>query len=284
MSRPLSWRTVLRGGLLGVVALAAVLGSVSPAWAAASEPTLRLVAEAAPHDPHAVELLATLQVPAAPASSKPASLAGAQVSFSVHVSQFAGAPLLALGTATTNAAGVATLTYRPTWTGRQACRDRRERGGDHPRLRDGELLRCQRLPPLRRHGGGRTARWHDRPGGGRSVARYRGRALDHPDRRRRAGEPRAQPQTAIACEPVGVSRSGLGEQGLSSVSPTPAPGGSAAEGRAGEMGASRATRRVPPGAHGPCGRPAHDPRRLVAAQVATWSGREGSLDPGQVGT
>lgn len=120
MNRPRWWRTVLRGGLLGVVAIAVVLGSASTVWAATSEPTLRLVAVGAPHDPHAVELLATLQVPAAPASSKPASLAGAQVSFSVHASQFAGAPLLTLGTATTNAAGVATLTYRPTWTGRQA--------------------------------------------------------------------------------------------------------------------------------------------------------------------
>jgi hypothetical protein len=41
------------------------------------------------------------------------------VSFSVHLSQFAGAPLLTLGTATTDARGVATFTYRPTWAGRQ---------------------------------------------------------------------------------------------------------------------------------------------------------------------
>lgn len=121
MSGARSWRTVLGSGLLGfVAAVAVVLGSASTVWAATAGPALRLVAEPAPHDSHAVELLATIQVPAAPASSKSASLAGAKVSFSVHVIQFAGAPLLALGTATTNAAGVATLTYRPTWSGRQA--------------------------------------------------------------------------------------------------------------------------------------------------------------------
>jgi len=113
-------RTVLRSGLLALaVAVTVVLGSASTACAATTGPALRLIAEQAPHDPHAVELLATLQVPE-PVSSKSGSLVGAQVSFSVHLSQFTGAPLLMLGTSTTNAAGVATLTYRPTWTGRQA--------------------------------------------------------------------------------------------------------------------------------------------------------------------
>lgn len=119
MSGSRSRRTVIQGGLLVLAAVVvALLGSASMAWAAGSRPALRLVAKQAPHDPRALELLATLQVPAA-ASSKPASLAGARVSFSVHVSQFAGAPLLTLGTATANAAGVATFIYRPTWTGRQ---------------------------------------------------------------------------------------------------------------------------------------------------------------------
>lgn len=120
MTRLYLRRSALRSALLALAAAVVVLGSASTAWAATFGPALRLVAQQAPHDPGAIELLATLQLPAARASSKPASLAGAQVSFSVHVSQFTGAPLLALGTATTNAAGVATFIYRPTWTGRQA--------------------------------------------------------------------------------------------------------------------------------------------------------------------
>ena len=121
MNGPRSKRTVLRSGLLTLVAtVVVVLGASSTAWAAASGPALRLVARQAPHDHGVVELVATLQMPAALASSKPASLAGADVSFSVHLSQFSGAPLLTLGTATTNAAGVAALAYRPTWTGHQA--------------------------------------------------------------------------------------------------------------------------------------------------------------------
>ena len=121
MSRSISGSSVLRSGLLALVAaIVVLLGATSTAWAATG-PALRLVAHRAPHDPHAVELVATLQMPASAASSKkPASPAGAEVSFSVHLSQFSGAPLLSLGTAATNAAGVATLVYRPTWTGHQA--------------------------------------------------------------------------------------------------------------------------------------------------------------------
>ncbi len=111
----------LRSGLLALAAaIFVVLGASSTAWAATSAPALRLVARQAPHDRGAVELIATLQMPHSVASSKPASLAGAAVSFSVHLNEFSGAPLLTLGTSITNAAGVATLTYRPTWTGHQA--------------------------------------------------------------------------------------------------------------------------------------------------------------------
>ncbi len=120
MSGSISWKSVLRSGLPALVAaIVVVLGASSTAWAATG-PGLRLVARRAPHDHGAVELVATLQMPASVAPSKPASLAGAEVSFSVHLSEFSGAPLLALGTATTNGAGVATLAYRPTWTGHQA--------------------------------------------------------------------------------------------------------------------------------------------------------------------
>lgn len=121
MRRSSSRNAISRRGLLALVAvIVAVLCASSTAWAAASHPALRLVARQAPHDRGAVELIATLQMPASVASSRSASLAGAEVSFSVHLSQFSGAPLLTLGTATTDAAGVAALVYRPTWTGRQA--------------------------------------------------------------------------------------------------------------------------------------------------------------------
>lgn len=121
MSGSNSRNAVLRSVLAALVAaIVVVLGASSTAWAAASGPALRLVARQAPHDHGAVELIATLQMPASLPSSKAASPAGTQVSFSVHLSQFAGAPLLTLGTATTDAAGVASLAYRPTWTGHQA--------------------------------------------------------------------------------------------------------------------------------------------------------------------
>jgi len=37
----------------------------------------------------------------------------------VHVEEFSGAPVLLIGTATTNAAGVASIIYQPTWAGTQ---------------------------------------------------------------------------------------------------------------------------------------------------------------------
>jgi len=111
---------LLAGGLIALLlAAGATLGLSSPAWAASQPTSLALRAEQAPHVPHEVELVATLTGPLGP-SSKAVPLAGASVSFSVHLSEFAGAPLLTLGSATTNAAGEAILTYRPTWTGGQA--------------------------------------------------------------------------------------------------------------------------------------------------------------------
>ncbi|MCL4423619.1 MAG: hypothetical protein M1115_10760 [Actinobacteria bacterium] len=122
MSRVLSSKVALGGWIISSLALAAVvvLAWASPAWAGTTTPVLRLAAEVAPHDPGAVELLATLEQPREPVSSGRVSLGGVSVSFSVRVEEFSGAPLLALGTAKTDAAGIAMLTYRPTWTGRQA--------------------------------------------------------------------------------------------------------------------------------------------------------------------
>ena len=63
----------------------------------------------------------TLSVsPTAQAASNPAivkSLAGQVVTFYVKTKVFSGDGMMAVGTATTNASGVATLNYMPTWTG-----------------------------------------------------------------------------------------------------------------------------------------------------------------------
>jgi len=107
------------GLVAGMLGIGAVLGFVSIAGAATVPPALTLRAEQAPGNPQSVELVASLGQ-ATGSTAQPGSLAGDSVSFSVHLDEFAGAPLLALGSATTDAAGTATLTYRPTWTGRQA--------------------------------------------------------------------------------------------------------------------------------------------------------------------
>ncbi|MHB1740045.1 MAG: hypothetical protein ACYCXA_11345 [Actinomycetes bacterium] len=111
----------MRGAMLtGLVIATVVPSAVASAWAATPAPSLSLSAQQATQAPRAVELVASLEEPTGSAAgSRPASLAGVSVSFSVHLQQFAGAPLLALGSATTNAAGEAVLTYEPTWTGHQ---------------------------------------------------------------------------------------------------------------------------------------------------------------------
>lgn len=121
MNPPRSFRAVLACGLAAAVAcMALTAGGALPALAATPASSLRLLARAAPRQPGALRLVATLERPGKHASPTRASLAGDQVTFSVHLAQFAGAPLLVLGSATTDAAGEATLTYRPTWLGRQA--------------------------------------------------------------------------------------------------------------------------------------------------------------------
>lgn len=121
MSALRSFGAVLASGLAVVLAYTALMAGGTPvAGAVARGPSLQLVAKTAPHQHGAIMLVATLERPAKRTSAGPVPLAGYQVSFSVHVEQFSGAPLLALGSAATDAAGEATLTYRPTWTGSQA--------------------------------------------------------------------------------------------------------------------------------------------------------------------
>jgi hypothetical protein len=103
-----------------------VVATAGPAAAGGSSPHLALRARAVPGGRPAVELVARLGepgepgVPGAPAGGKASRAGGVTVTFSVHLPEFAGAPLLVLGSATTDRAGEARLTYRPTFTGRQA--------------------------------------------------------------------------------------------------------------------------------------------------------------------
>lgn len=112
-------RMLPRLGVLAVATAAVGLGSTPTALAATRAPTLRLVAAPPPHEHRAVELVATLERPGPTGNAAMLPAVGDHVSFSVRVSEFAGAPLLALGSATTNSSGVATLTYQPSWTGQQ---------------------------------------------------------------------------------------------------------------------------------------------------------------------
>ena len=121
MSALRAFGAVLASGLVAALAWTAfTVGATPVAGAVTRGASLQLVAKAAPHQRGEIVLAATLEQPARPASAHRATLAGYQVDFSVHVEEFAGAPLLTLGSATTDAAGEATLTYRPTWAGRQA--------------------------------------------------------------------------------------------------------------------------------------------------------------------
>ena len=108
--------------VLGGILLAGllVLATAGPAAAGGSSPHLALRARAVPGGQPAVELVARLGEPGAPVGGKATRAGGVTVTFSVHLPEFAGAPLLVLGSATTDRAGEARLTYRPTFTGRQA--------------------------------------------------------------------------------------------------------------------------------------------------------------------
>ncbi len=119
-----SWRSIVGGlcapVLVGLLATLAILGWQGVAAAAGTPPTLHLSARPAPRRAPAIELVAHLAYPAGAAmSSRVTSLGGVTISFSLHVTEFVGSPLLVLGSATTDAKGDATFTYEPTWTGRQ---------------------------------------------------------------------------------------------------------------------------------------------------------------------
>ncbi len=103
-----------------VLSGALVFASAHPAAAGAPAPRLTLQAKAVARDRPTVELLARLATPGAPGAATHRALGGVTVTFAVHLDEFATAPLLALGSATTDAAGEARLTYTPTFTGRQA--------------------------------------------------------------------------------------------------------------------------------------------------------------------
>ena len=95
---------------LGGVLLLSVAALAIPA-AALTGTTLALTS-GSPASHHGVELTAQVATAATP-------MAGTTVNFYVHVEEFAGAPVLLIGTATTNAAGLASITYQPTWAGTQ---------------------------------------------------------------------------------------------------------------------------------------------------------------------
>ena len=75
---------------------------------------LSLTARQIPGKAPAVRLVARLDGPRPSASRG----AGVRVYFSLRLTEL-GSPLLSLGSATTDGSGVATLTYAPTWRGRQ---------------------------------------------------------------------------------------------------------------------------------------------------------------------
>ncbi len=81
--------------------------------AAASSGASLALTSGSPVSHQGVELAAQV------ASSSSAPMSGVTVNFYVHVEEFAGAPVLLIGTGTTNAAGVASITYQPTWAGTQ---------------------------------------------------------------------------------------------------------------------------------------------------------------------
>ncbi len=109
---------LLLGGL--VLGFALVPATVQAVAAPGAAPRLTLSARPLLTGRPAVELLARLAPSGAPAGGQHRGLGGVMVTFAVHLDEFAGAPLLTLGSATTDRAGDAHITYTPTFTGRQA--------------------------------------------------------------------------------------------------------------------------------------------------------------------
>ena len=118
---PLLLRTtawVLLAGL--VLAGMLVAAAPRPAAAVAPAPRLTLRARETPGQRPELELVARLALPRGPSAAARGALGGVTVTFAIHLDEFAGAPLLTLGSATTNAVGEAGLAYAPTFSGRQA--------------------------------------------------------------------------------------------------------------------------------------------------------------------
>ncbi len=109
------WLKLLGVGLLtAFITVTFLIGQCSTAWASTpSNVTLSLRARSASPQSRAITLLARVIAPG------DGSLGGLQVTFAIHIQEFQGEPLLTLGSRTTNAAGLATFTYQPTWQGRQ---------------------------------------------------------------------------------------------------------------------------------------------------------------------
>ncbi len=105
----MSRRVQLLGSLVvaGAASLALFLGGA----AGAASPGSLALSAGSPTQGVGTELTAVVD------SAAGTPVPGAVVTFSVHVEEFAGAPLLTVGTATTDAAGVAHVTYQPTWAG-----------------------------------------------------------------------------------------------------------------------------------------------------------------------
>ena len=115
--RTTAW--VLLAGL--VLAGMLVVAAPRPAAAVAPAPRLTLRARETPGQRPELELVARLASPrGGPSAAARGALGGVTVTFAIHLDEFAGAPLLTLGSATTNAVGEAGLAYAPTFSGRQA--------------------------------------------------------------------------------------------------------------------------------------------------------------------
>ncbi len=106
----MSWLTrdsVRRVGVTLGAALVAVVTVFSLPAAAASGPSVAL--RASTPSGGGVELTAQVASLSTPVT----------VDYYVHLEEFSGAPLLKIGSSTTNAAGVASDVYQPTWSGPQ---------------------------------------------------------------------------------------------------------------------------------------------------------------------
>lgn len=97
---------------LGATVLVALVSATWPMTMASGDASLTLTSST-PASHQGVELSARV------ADTTAAPAPGVTVNFYVRVEEFAGAPALLIGSAPTSAAGVAVITYQPTWAGTQ---------------------------------------------------------------------------------------------------------------------------------------------------------------------